>query len=508
MQDTLHRFMTLFKGYEHAYGQHFLKGADEDGKVQGRGQTVAKAVTGFEFENHLAGKEASLGIIPLLENNNVNFGVIDIDIKGNVKLSEDHKSLFDKIEKYQLPLVLCKSKSGGAHLYCFGKEEISSKVMQSRLAEFAALLGYGGCEIFPKQTTRANEDDRGNWINICYYGTTRPCVVGNKELTLEEFLDYAEGMRVSEKGLSAYKLPESDMFDDGPPCLQHMAAIGFNQGSRNNSLLNVAIYFKLKDPDDWQDAVHKFNFENVSPPLKQDEVTQIIKSVARKNYNYTCKQAPICNYCNRKKCLKREYGIGSSDADEVVVPIESLTKCVAADSVRWYMEIGGHRIEVTTEQLLEQSPLQRILLEKLNIVLRPIKKDRWLKRIEQLIQTVEVIEEPEDASKVGQFDKLFDSFFTHSRPARNVDEIIKGNWWQDSDKNVYFRSEDLFNYLSGKKFAHNYHDIWTWIKDRHKGSSTRLNVMGKRVRVWAVPERQLFNNTDLPVPDIKEQENI
>ena len=35
-------------------------------------------------------------------------------------------------------------------------------------------------------------------------------------------------------------------------------------------------------------------------------------------------------------------------------------------SVRWYIEMQGERIEVTTPQLLDQRQLQKICVEKLN----------------------------------------------------------------------------------------------------------------------------------------------
>ena len=54
----------------------------------------------------------------------------------------------------------------------------------------------------------------------------------------------------------------------------------------------------------------KFNYEHVDEPLPATEINGLIKAVLKKDYAYTCKQAPICNYCERSKCIKRDYGIG------------------------------------------------------------------------------------------------------------------------------------------------------------------------------------------------------
>ena len=159
--------MKLFKGYELAHGQYRVQKKEADGKMSGRAVTVAEPATEEHFKEHLDGGEYILGIIMLRENNSCNFGVIDVDIRGEVKLNESLEQLEKKINK--TPLVLCRSKSGGAHLYLFCDPAIPAIDMVAKLNEFAATLGYGGAEIFPKQISRANERDRGNWINLCYW---------------------------------------------------------------------------------------------------------------------------------------------------------------------------------------------------------------------------------------------------------------------------------------------------------------------------------------------------
>jgi hypothetical protein len=145
-------FMELFRGYESAHGQYRVKQKEQDGKMSGRAITVSEPATEQNFTEHLTGSDYILGIIMLKQNNSCNFGVIDIDIRGEVKLSESLESLEKKIHK--TPLVLCRSKSGGAHLYLFCEPAIPAIDMVAKLNEFAAGLGYGGAEIFPKQISR------------------------------------------------------------------------------------------------------------------------------------------------------------------------------------------------------------------------------------------------------------------------------------------------------------------------------------------------------------------
>ena len=41
--------------------------------------------------------------------------------------------------------------------------------MQDKLMEIKAVLGYGGSEVFPKQTELKSQDDTGNFLNLPYF---------------------------------------------------------------------------------------------------------------------------------------------------------------------------------------------------------------------------------------------------------------------------------------------------------------------------------------------------
>tara|TARA_R100001082_G_C4366112_1_gene162021 strand:- start:2435 stop:3943 length:1509 start_codon:yes stop_codon:yes gene_type:complete len=501
--------MKLFRGYESAHGQYRVKKKEADGKMSGRAVTVSEPPTEINFEQHLSGNEYILGIIMLKEDNSCNFGVIDIDIRGHVKLSESLESLEQKIRN--TPLVLCRSKSGGAHLYLFCEPAIAAIDMVQKLNEFAASLGYGGSEIFPKQISRANERDRGNWINLCYWDgdkTERHAIHEGKPLNLEEFLDLAEKKTVTYEELENYQAKLVDLFSDGPPCLQHLMTMGFPEGGRNISLFNVGVYYRKKNPDDWQEDLMKFNYEHVSSPLPSSEVNGLVKAVSKKEYAYTCKQAPIFNYCEKSKCMKREYGIGGIGGGQTI-EIDSITKYETENrsSVRWYIEIQGERIEVTTQQLLEQNKLQKICVEKLNKCPAKMPIQKWEQRINDLLSTVEVIQDPDDASPQGQFEKVLDSFLTGKVQARHKDEIMNGKPWNDIEaEKVFFRSEDLFIYLESRRFRYpSQHQVWSWLRSIG-GDRKTFRIKGKVVKVWSVPTPEFYEEDDLEIPSVVEEE--
>jgi hypothetical protein len=506
--NTITRFMRLFDGYEKAHGQYRVTNKEQDGKLSGRAITNSEPASQDHYKEHLEGGPYILGIIMLKENNTCSFGCIDIDIRGIVKLEEPLEELEKKIR--QTPLILCRSKSGGAHLYLFIDPPMVASELVTKLNGFSAQLGYGGAEIFPKQVSRANDRDRGNWINLPYHGgddTDRYAVFEGEHLNLNQFLDLAESKQIAGSALNEFEPELTNIFEDGPPCLQHLSTMGFPEGTRNVSLFNIGVYYRKKNPDDWQEDVMKHNYEHFDPPLSNSEASGVIKGVAKKEYAYTCKQAPICNYCERSKCLKRPYGVGGG-FDGNAIEIDSITKYETENrsSVRWYIEIQGERIEVTTDQILEQRKLQKLCVEKLNKCPSVMPQQRWEARINELLNAVEVINDPDDASPQGQFEKVLDSFLTGKVQARHRDEIMNAKPWHDTELDkVFFRSEDLFIYLEARRFRfHSQHQIWSWLREAG-GDRNQFRIKGKAVKVWSVPAPEFYEEEELQIPSVEEE---
>ena len=127
------KFKAIFSGLDIAYGTYIIKKERGDGKQAGQATVVRKPPTDDLWEKHLAGVEPSLGIIPIRADNSCIWGCIDID-----QYPIDHKGLVEKIEGLNLPLVVCRSKSGGAHCFLFTKEPIPAREMQDYLKACAA----------------------------------------------------------------------------------------------------------------------------------------------------------------------------------------------------------------------------------------------------------------------------------------------------------------------------------------------------------------------------------
>ena len=66
-------------------------------------------------------------------------------------LLDNYKTLLKQIKQLELPLISCRSKSGGAHVFLFIDGLVPAKAIRKKLNKFAFELGRANCEIFPKQ---------------------------------------------------------------------------------------------------------------------------------------------------------------------------------------------------------------------------------------------------------------------------------------------------------------------------------------------------------------------
>ena len=250
----MNKFKSIFLGLEIAYGQYQPGERGENGKQKGKAFIVRGSVTEEHWDKHLRGEGPALGIIPITENNDCRWGCIDID-----EYNFDHTSLVKSIRNHNLPLIVCRSKSGGAHVFLFTKENIPASLMQSKLKEMAVILGYEGSEIFPKQTEiLVDRGDTGNFLNLPYYNEMKGLRYAINDngagCTLEEFYSLYDKFSLRSEEVEQIKTKKKkieEAFTGGPPCLDKLATTGFGEGSRNNALFNIAVYYKQSSPDTW-----------------------------------------------------------------------------------------------------------------------------------------------------------------------------------------------------------------------------------------------------------------
>ena len=504
--------MALFAGLDRAYGCYLLpkktNQADPTEKVQGRPYTEHKPVTLELWENHLNGKRG-LGIIPIRDNATIMWAGIDLDV-----YPIDLTALEGKLTALKLPLVISRSKSGGAHLLLFLKDAVEAKFIRQKLQEWVVALGFPGSEIFPKQNSLANEKDVGNWLNMPYYSfkdDDRRCGWYNgAAIGIDDFLTLAEGRKVTRDALERFVVTGDAELSDAPPCLQHLCKSGFPKGTRNMGLFNVGVYARLKYDDEWQEQLDVLNRQVMEPPLSTAEVANTVKSLKKKNYFYLCNKDPIVSVCNKEICKTRKFGIGNNDAGMMpTVMLGALSK-IDSQSPTWIMDVDGYRIECTTDDLLNQGRFRKLCLDKINKLPGLLKQPIWEQLIRERLENVEVIEAPPDSGPEGQFKQHLEDFCTARAYGDKPDDLLLGKPYHavgddenalDGNSTTYFRSNDLFRYLDAQHFKIlTERQVWNLLR-KLGASHKQFQLKGKCVMAWRIPSFHMQTEAHA-VPDI------
>lgn len=507
------RAMELFEGYDAAYGTYEAKPGGPNvlrGKVEikSSAKTIRSELTPQRWKDHLEGK-SPLGVIPIRDNNTVLWGCIDVDSYG-----VSHLDLVKKLKSMKLPLLVCRSKSGGAHVFLFMAEPVPASDMQEFLREIAVAIGWGASEIFPKQrTVHLDRGDLGSWLNMPYFGgdeTDRYCVDDQgRSLTLSKFLDLAESLKqpavfISQSVETFTDSPDAKPnhdFGDAPPCMQHLSKVGFPEGTRNKGLLALGVFAKKKFGTKWPETLERWNRELMDPPLPSSEVVDVIRGLERKDYFYTCKDQPLLAHCNSAVCRTRKYGVGGDDD----YPSISGMSVLNTDPPLWFLDVEDQRIELTTEELQNFKYFQRVCMEQLFRTYRTMKQDAWLQVVGEAMRNAVRIEAPKEVGKTGHFYDLLEEFLTDKHCGDAREDLLVGRPYLDEEQGrYYFRLQDLSRMLENNNFrSFSRGQITTRLRQKG-GNAHFFNIKGKGVNVWYVPAEAFQRMPTLDIPALKE----
>jgi hypothetical protein len=496
MQEQITRFLHAFDGNRRSHGRRDQK--------TGKSTTIHAEYSEKKAEDHLNGL-VGLGIAPIRDDDLCTWGAIDIDIhKGKIELPPiDQEALSKQIQKSNLPLLCCRTKRGGSHLYCFVSEPVPAITMRQVLARWAADLGHAGVEIFPKQSRLATEPDgtkqKAGWINLPYFNkdeTDRYCTLAGRVLTFERFLDAVDQARISPAELLERG---GELFQEAPPCIRRLVADGIPAGCRNDALYNIVVYLKRAFPDTYREKARDINARFFLPPLEHEEAHRTILSASRRDYQYKCKEDVLKSRCRADECVKCKYGITEKERNTSRFEDElTFVQLVKYDTVppRWQLRTeDGRAVSVATPELMDWRRLRELIIETHHIVVAPRKNDDWQAELAVLMKTMQVKGAPIDASPMGVVKvKLFE-FLNRADLLATGDDISKREMLLvgcpvvqaiEGGKWVLFRGTDFTDFLKKAKCDEHRHPLfWVWMKTM--GVTTkRVQIGGAHREVWAI----------------------
>lgn len=443
------RMLRAFEGSDHAHGKTTVGRIGRGGKAEAKSMMIRGPMTVEMVQEHIDGGQG-YGAVPITDQNMVRFGALDIDT-----YNLDLKALNQKIRDANLPMLMCRSKSGGAHVYLFLDDWYPASLIREYLAEISIALGFSGCEIFPKQDEiLAERGDLGSFINMPYHNadtTTRYCFDENGEaMSLDEFLDAVEAIRCSPSAIDMSKLMGTrEWFSDGYPCLRHILKDGPVSEYRNNTLFMATLYCKQKWPDDWEAKMESYNGQIFTAPLAATEVVGLQKTHAKKDYGPLCDQEPFKSHCDKAACRACQYGIGSDSENKATVG--GLT-VILTQPPYYFMDVNGKRVELDPDALQNQQKWQRKVMEQIHFMPSTIKQPDWTGLVNGMLKEAVFIEVPRELTNEGRFEDLLKQFCTGSVQALEPAEVMNGKPWHNNGK-IHFKMDALEGFLRSRSFT-------------------------------------------------------
>jgi len=482
---NVERFRKIFLGLERAHGVTYVdkKGADGE-KIKGKSFVQREMVTNNHWLNHLQGKEPSLGIIPITDDNKCRWGCIDIDSYAGF----DHQKLINKIKLLKLPLIVFRSKSGGAHVFCFTTVPVEAKLMRDKLLSVSAVLGYGGSEVFPKQIELKSKDDTGNFLNLPYFNgdnTTRYAFLENGQAAnIDSFFELYERNKLTPEQLEKLQIkrPQSE-FSDGPPCLESLTQSKLNDG-RDRVLYQYIQYAKRKWPEEWPKKINQFNYTHFVEPLDDKVIQEKIKFHSKKELGFKCNEEPMCNHCDKSLCKVRKFGIGG----ESVFPTLSDLQKVELDEPYYWVNVDGERIKLDTiDSLLEQRLFRRTVTKQINKKPPRITTKEFEKYTDMLLSNIEIIKAPIGSSLIEQLKDHLEEYCTNDSSATTTKEqIFLGNVWTDEEKHYFIFNKFFHGYLQRRKWPEKHQTTQDLLIQHCNCKDERIYIGKKRPSVMIV----------------------
>lgn len=493
------RFAQLFRGKTNTYVKNELpKERPEEGKK------IKTTVTNNEGKvdkdlllNHLEGR-FGVGICPVNAEGKCYFGVLDIDY-----YQPKIKRVLHFIREYQLPLLPCRSKSGGLHVYLILSKAVSAKTMRETLAQISyyfsldTIYGNGKVEIFPKQE---KAEGFGSSITLPYFNAEKPYTylldLDGNPFTFKEALDYIQGHLTSidnvKEALS--KLP----FSDAPPCIQRVLLseeVGGEDSGRNNFLFSYAVYAKKKYNNGFEDYVKEIN-NGFSVPLEESIVNQICESVKNNEYLYKCKDIPCKSFCNKSDCRKREYGLGKDKGHFMDVDFGQLYRYKTAEPYYiWKLRLQGQEnwkdvVFKDEGYLLDQRNFAKMCVRYLNKAPYHVSDNDWCNTLNSVLPNIIDVEvkQETDTSGLSMLQNAFVEYLSNKQSRRDSPyQINVGLCVRQTVNGVskyFFTHIGFANYLRNQKINFDYSMLRETLKNFGAEEDTLVyfNAMDEEVR--------------------------
>lgn len=376
-------------------------------------------------------------------------------------------------------------------------------------------------------------------------------------ISLEAFLDVGESMAevVTDEWLIENTNPgeyhqrgeviETPVFKDGPPCLQGLC-IGFHEkratiqkkfdrgeitedqyqkqmrytepqlreGARDITFFNVALYLRRRiseqDPDAsvsegdlradlaeaqgiWGRAVYGDEWDTRKHGLSRGDIERLAKQAAKGKWGYACTKEPMKGLCNRRLCLKRKFGIGTTQNDPAL--IDGFTIVTSSDR-QYYMTVHDVRCHIPdAATLFNQGSFAQAILNQTDRMWPTMQDQKYKEMMDGLLLKADKIDPPADSDRESMLLNALHDFISSKaiQKGKNDAAIHTGRVIISDDQlEAIFKFDQFMTFLRARGFS------WTpaivskmLTHDFGVESRPNTHLGGKQIRPYAVSLKHL-----------------
>lgn len=397
----------------------------------------------------------------------------------------------------------------------------------------------------------------GNRVSVI--PETKDGVTSFIEPDLEQFLNIAEtaAADATEEYLVAHTEAkrahdqdddEVDFFLDGPPCLQTLLVgwpsrlpaikrsfregkiseeqykrqVAFTnpqlvEGSRDHTFLNVGHYLRRR--------LMKFNVEADMSTKEKEELLENMRTVheewvrktgnagigrdlprlatqaSKGKWGYACTKEPLKGFCNRRLCVKRKFGVGTSTAD---MPELSEFTIIESEDRQYYVtchDAFGRPVRVyipDVQTLYSQTLFSHCITNQTNIVWRTMPAPKFQELLETLmkdaIENNRLVPPPADSDRRQILISSLEEFVENKKmpSGKNDSAIQSGRVIMSADETeAYFKLAHFINFLRAKGIGWTQPIVAKMLTEDLNLNYSIKQFANRRVRVYIVDMSKL-----------------
>jgi hypothetical protein len=355
--------------------------------------------------------------------------------------------------------------------------------------------------VFPVQKyLNLDKGSAGSWINLPYYNykeTERYMIKedGSKASIEEFFKKYEESLISFEQLKKLECVFEDEYFKDGPPCLQTLASFGIEKGNRDDVLLDMTRYIKMRYPENWQNKVGEYNTKFFKPELNYKEVEKTIKSRDNKDYPYRCDSDHLGKFCNKGECILKKYGVKSIKGirNTALGPLSY----IRSTPRQWFLGFDGEEVKLTSKELTNQQLAREAATEQSGKTPPRMKQVDWDSAIAELQERATGEDAPEESMPMYKLQESLKLFCFQNRKTEDRSRIDRIPFYDKKNKKVHFVFDTFYTYITEtRKWKFAEHTTHTYLKNINGLSRGKIHIKENIKRnVYTIDETS-FNEED------------